>query len=218
MLEVKNLNLNIANKNLLNKVSFRILDSSILQILGKNGIGKTSFLKSLVNLLSKDSGDIFWGDKNITEFNTGYYNSISYLSHKNYLNELLTVKENLEYSYKILSNKFNKDDFIINLKNILEKLDISNKQNTAIWKLSQGQKRKVALARIFLSNKKLWILDEPFVSLDVNSQNVVWDFLVKHVTQNQGIVIFTSHQPVLNIAKDSNIKFSVLDLDKYKAS
>ena len=70
--------------------------------------------------------------------------------------------------------------------------------------------RKVALARIFLSNKKIWILDEPFVSLDIKSQEIIWDMIKTHLNK-KGLIIFTSHQNnYIN-----NIKINKLNLDNF---
>tara|TARA_R110000868_G_scaffold235421_1_gene489343 strand:- start:5488 stop:6135 length:648 start_codon:yes stop_codon:yes gene_type:complete len=212
MLEVKDLDIDISNKIILKNINFSVANSHVLQIVGKNGIGKTSFLKSLVNLLNPVSGAIFWNNKNILTEKSDYYSNICYLAHKNYLNESLTVQENLEYFYKLFNkdNINNKANFALLLQEVLNKLEVFHKRNTPAWKLSQGQMRKVALARIFLSNKKIWILDEPFVSLDIKSQEIIWDMIKTHLNK-KGLIIFTSHQNnYIN-----NIKINKLNLDNF---
>lgn len=210
MLEVKKLNIDISNKSILKNISFSLNYSQILQIIGRNGIGKTSFLKSLVNLLNPISGEIYWNSNNIKTNELDYVNNLSYLSHKNYLNESLTVQENLEYFNKLFESDFDLKKFNLNLKSILSKLNILNKRNTQVFKLSQGQKQKVSLARIFLSNKKLWILDEPLVALDANAKEIFWEIIKQHLDKS-GMVIFTSHQ---NDFID-NLDIKKLNLDEY---
>ena len=132
MLEVKDLDIDISNKIILKNINFSVANSHVLQIVGKNGIGKTSFLKSLVNLLNPVSGAIFWNNKNILTEKSDYYSNICYLAHKNYLNESLTVQENLEYFYKLFNkdNINNKANFALLLQEVLNKLEVFHKRNT----------------------------------------------------------------------------------------
>lgn len=212
MFEVKNLQINISGKAILQNISFELNQCMILQIIGRNGVGKTSFLRSLVNLQEIGSGEIIWDKDNIESNNNKYINDLVYLSHKNYLNESLTVLENLEYFYKLFNHKekYKSDEFKKDLDIILNTIGMSHKKYSPVWKLSQGQRQKVSLARILMANKKLWILDEPFVSLDKDSVMIIWELIKKHLN-NKGLVIFTSHQN--DYLEDINI--DKLNLDNF---
>ena len=77
----------------------------------------------------------------------------------------------------------------------LQKMGLKNRAHLPLRVLSQGQKRRTALARLSVTNAKLWVLDEPFVALDAQSFNLLQDILVHHVAQG-GMLLYTSHQIV----------------------
>jgi heme exporter protein A len=107
------------------------------------------------------------------------------------LKEDLTPLENLSVSAAIVGQPMSLSVAMA----ALAKLGLRGREHLPLRVLSQGQKRRAALARLLSSTAKLWILDEPFVALDLAAQQVLTGVLNAHL-QNQGMVLLTSHQAV----------------------
>lgn len=175
--------------HLFQDLSFDVAAHQALLIEGSNGVGKSSLLRIIAGLASPASGTISYNQANIHTYLPDYTAHIHYLGHANGIRHELTIQENVLLACQLAGA----DDKQIN--DVLNLLALGEKKQTPVHALSAGQKRRVALARLWLIKKQLWVLDEPFTALDVNTQQLLQQKINSHV-QVGGMCILTSHQPV----------------------
>ena len=162
-----------------------------MRLEGKNGTGKTTLLRTICGLFAADSGEILWQGESIKKQDEAYRKELLYLGHNNAIKADLTALENLRINNSLAGEAATSHD----LMQALEKIGLYAFEDLPTRQLSQGQKRRVALARLILSKARLWILDEPFVALDVAAVELLQNIIAKHV-ENGGMVILTTHQEV----------------------
>ena len=163
----------------------------LLYVLGENGSGKSSLLRLIAGLLSPEQGDVCWGDEKITQLKDNYHASLFYLGHLNGLKDDLTAIENLQMNASLVGALINETHAL----KALEAMDIKKCAHLPVRVLSQGQKKRVALARLWLTQSTLWILDEPFAALDTISVERLTTHLSQHLCHG-GLAILTTHQNV----------------------
>jgi len=168
-------------------LSFELRPGEILKISGTNGTGKTSLLKIIAGLNSAESGSIFFKNNDINN-----KLNIFYLGHLNALSPELSCIENLNFLLELGTENFNSSYL-----DALSMVGLNNYENELVANLSAGQKRRVALAALFITPSKLWLLDEPFTSLDSKGIEIVENQIKKH-RDSGGLCILTTHQ-VCNI-------------------
>lgn len=162
-----------------------------LHVVGANGIGKTSLLRMLCGLAPVESGDILWNGVSIRSQRTAFQRDLCYLGHLNGLQESMTVHENLAFAAAL--GGFAPDAGQIPA--ILARFGVGGRQEHIVRHLSQGQKRRVALARLALSPATLWVLDEPFVAMDEAGIGMLTELIAQHLAEG-GLTVLTSHQSV----------------------
>ncbi len=177
-------------KRLFTALSFYLCPADVLLVEGPNGAGKSSLLRLLSGLKTPDEGGIFWNGKPIQALRSEYGNHLHYLGHTNGVKLGLTVIENLKLISQ-LSLTSSPPDYA----SLLDRLQLSADENTLVKFLSAGQKRRLALAKLFLFFKPLWLLDEPFTALDINIQALFLSHLNKHL-QMGGMAVISSHHPI----------------------
>lgn len=178
---------------LLNEISLVLNYGDVIRIEGNNGAGKTTLLKIITGMIHPDSGDISWENISIFKLKEDYHSKIIYLGHKLALKGDLTVSENLQfYSLLARGNKSN-----ITFEPIIDQLNLGNYSDVLVRNLSEGQKRRVALARLWHSDAKLWILDEPFTAIDYELKQQLIKLFDSHI-KNGGMILYTSHHDVIN--------------------
>ena len=189
MLEADNLECVRGDRRLFAGVGFRLEAGELLYLQGKNGAGKTSLLRMLIGLLPPEAGEIRWQGKPIgsDEFRA----DLCYLGHLNAIKEELTPLENLLAAARLADETLSEDDAL----DALEQVGLAGREDLACRYLSQGQKRRVALARLVKEKRPLWILDEPFVALDVAAVDWLAGIISGHL-QRGGLAVMTTHQQV----------------------
>ncbi|HVZ43696.1 MAG TPA: cytochrome c biogenesis heme-transporting ATPase CcmA [Ramlibacter sp.] len=197
-LEVRDLACIRGDRRLFDGVSFTLEPGALLFLGGANGAGKTSLLRLLCGLSPAESGDIRWNGKPIGEQAGAFRGELCYLGHQNALQEALTVEENLRF-LAALGGCTPPQGAI---PRALARLGLHRCERRFVRQLSQGQKRRVALARLLLTAATLWVLDEPFVALDTAAVKLVAGLLEEHLARG-GMAIYTSHQPVEIAARSS---------------
>jgi heme exporter protein A len=177
---------------LFKNVGFELNSGGLLYLLGENGSGKSSLLRILCGLLMPEEGEVFWDRKNVKESAENYLLNLTYIGHLNGLKDDLTAIENLQIAARLAGNDASEKKTLA----ALAAIGIARCANLPARVLSQGQKRRVALATLWITQSKLWILDEPFAALDAASTEVLASRLGEHMA-NGGMVIITTHQDVL---------------------
>jgi len=207
-LEVKNLQCIRGDRELFTNLSFRLERSQLMILEGRNGSGKTTLLRALCGLYLADQGEILWDGVTTKKQDELFRRELLYLGHFNSIKADLTVLENLRFN-TLLSGEKPKDE---ELMAAIDKIGLYAFEDNPSSQLSQGQKRRVALARLLLSKATLWILDEPFVALDVAAVKLLESVISDHVGKG-GMVILTTHQEV-PLTSGEIIKLSLNDLPK----
>jgi len=172
-------------------VSFELQAGQALHLEGDNGVGKTSLLRIVCGLSPADAGEVCWHDTTIQKNAAAFRSSLFYLGHGLSLKEELSALENLMSDAAVSGRSLSQ----IQALQALARMGLRGREHLPLRVMSQGQKRRTALARLLASQAPLWVLDEPFVALDVKAIDGLRGLLAEHVG-NGGLVLFTSHQPV----------------------
>ena len=177
-------------RQLFSDISVTIKPGRLLAVAGENGSGKTSLLRILCGLLSPDEGAVLWQGKDIRQLKELYSAQLTYIGHLNGIKDDLTPTENIKIS-ACLAGDDSSDEIV---PKALEAVGLGRSIHTLPTRvLSQGQKRRVALARLWLSTRPLWLLDEPFASLDAVATSYLTQRLQIHLS-NGGMVVVSTHQ------------------------
>lgn len=180
-------------RDLFDGLCLQVQPGEILRVEGRNGSGKTSLLRILAGLAMPVSGEVLWQGVPIRDVEAGYFHDLLYIGHKPGIKYELSAIENSCMSRALFGSRTENG-----IEEALYQIGLYGFEDMPAAMLSAGQKRRVALAQLFLTQAKLWILDEPYTSLDVAAVALLEERFRLHV-QAGGMLIMTSHQPV-NIA------------------
>ncbi len=196
LLDADNLSLIRGQRLLFKNLAFQLKAGQAIHLGGPNGSGKTSLLKVLTGVLTPDSGTVHILGKTVADFAGEDYQKILYLGHQTAIKHELTVLENLRFNSALF------DKIAVTNKQLaaaLSAVELSRFTEQLAGKLSAGQKRRLMLARLWLTMeeehtyKPLWLLDEPLTALDVRAVENLQELIDKHLSFGGG-VLFTSHQ------------------------
>ncbi len=190
-LEAKQLQCVRGDRELFSGLSFDLESKQLMILEGRNGSGKTTLLRTLCGLYSPDEGQVLWNGQSIKKQDEAFRRELLYLGHLNGIKADLTVLENLRINSLLAGDAVSDDT----LMKALDTIGLFAFEDFPSSQLSQGQKRRVALARLLVSQASLWVLDEPFVALDVAAVELLQSIIARHV-DNGGMVILTTHQEV----------------------
>ena len=194
MLLINNLSFFRDGNLIFENLNLSLGNGQITQIRGKNGSGKTTFIKVILNLLSSKTGEIFWEGQNINKNIFNFYNQITYIADHNTSSRKLSVLDNINFWKGLSSSNLSNDETLL----LLETFNLKKYLNTQTMYLSSGEVKKLELLRLILEQKKIWILDEPYNHLDDSSIEILNQTFVDH-TNNDGIILFASHyNPAVN--------------------
>jgi heme exporter protein A len=185
-------------------IGFRLDEGEALVVTGANGSGKSTLLRVLAGLLPIASGSFALQDHQGDEENPRPAEYMHYMGHLNGLKPALSVGENLGFWQKYCPNPS------ASVETALEEVALAGIAHVPAAYLSTGQKRRVAIARLLVSHKPVWIVDEPTSGLDKASENLFAKLIEKHLS-NGGIVVAATHQPlnlsnkVIKVTKSLNL-------------
>lgn len=169
-------------------INFSVRSGEALVVEGSNGSGKTSLLRILCGFNLPSEGMITWCDTPIDEHES-YQQQISFIGHQSGVKLDLTVLENLIFAQRMVGSNHSVSD----IKEIIRRVGLSKQKNVLTRKLSAGQKRRVALARLQLESRQIWVLDEPLTALDKQFVIEFQEVLKDHLDQN-GMLLLTTHR------------------------
>jgi len=189
MLEASNLECVRGEKSLFRGLSFRLESATCLMVQGTNGSGKTSLLRMLCGLSQPAHGEIRWNGEPIGKLAEDYRGELLYCGHAGAVKDDLTALENARLSATLAGEPVDEQA----ARAALRQLGLKGREDLPARVLSAGQKRRVALTRLLLETRKLWVLDEPLTALDKAAVANLGGVIDAHLAGG-GIAVLTSHQ------------------------
>lgn len=187
----RNLAFSRNDRYLFRDLEFDLDPGQVLQVEGHNGAGKTTLLRILCGLTLPAEGEILWDGENIRNILTDFNTELAYVGHLAGLKEDLTPYENLEVTWSFVRRREGIEPI-----DALDRVKLPpGHEDNPVRTLSAGQRRRVALARLLLSDAKLWIIDEPFTALDRDGRRLVEELVSEHAG-NGGMAVLTTHHSV----------------------
>ena len=177
------------NRTLFRDLNFELKLGTLVHVRGSNGSGKTSLLRMLCGLTPPTSGKICWDDEDIRQLREDYAAQITYIGHHPAIKDDLSALENLQTSQILAGQPVS----VTQALGALATVGLKDRANLPVRVLSQGQRRRVALARLWLCDRLLWVLDEPFNALDVDATALLERHIEAHLGRG-GMTVLTAHQ------------------------
>jgi heme exporter protein A len=187
LLSANNLTCIREERLLFEALNLDISAGDIVQIEGPNGAGKTSLLRILAGLSQPYDGNVYFHDTNINQHRESFHQDLLYLGHLPGVKDEMTAQENLEFNLAL--HGLNSET----AEHTLAKANLLGFEDALAAHLSAGQHRRIALARLWQSQAKIWILDEPFTAIDKLGVEKLEQLFLQHAN-NGGCVVLTSHQ------------------------
>ena len=172
---------------LFRELSFNALAGQVIQIKGSNGSGKTTLLRVICGLNDNYRGTLKWFNKPIQNNQDDFYSSLIYLGHRVGVNKVLTPVENLRWSVGLRENVTSDSIY-----EALAEIGLRGFEDSQCFSLSAGQQQRVSLSKLLLGTAVIWILDEPFTTLDVDGVQLLEKLLGDHARKG-GVALVTTH-------------------------
>lgn len=201
MFEALNLSCVRDERTLFSGLSFTVEPTEMVQIEGRNGAGKTSLLRILAGLSSPDAGEVRWQGVNTRRQRDVFHQQLLYLGHQPGVKSVLTAFENLAFYQSVNRQSVNRKGDADAIYQALENVGLPGYEDVTVAQMSAGQQRRVALARLWLSDAPLWILDEPLTAIDKEGVATLIALFEQH-TQQGGMVLLTTHQDLQGMSRD----------------
>ncbi|MDA1371168.1 MAG: cytochrome c biogenesis heme-transporting ATPase CcmA [Proteobacteria bacterium] len=170
-------------------LNFSVTEGQVLQVKGSNGSGKTTLLRILCGLNDAYRGTIRWYGRAIESQAEEFYAALLYMGHRVGVNKVLSPLENLRWTCS-LQQQVDTDELMV----ALAEVGLRGFEESQCYTLSAGQQQRVSLARLLISNAKLWILDEPFTTLDSLGVKQLEALLRGHADEGGAVIVTTHHQ------------------------
>ncbi|MEP7183404.1 MAG: cytochrome c biogenesis heme-transporting ATPase CcmA [Betaproteobacteria bacterium] len=191
MLEALDLAARRGLARLFSGLSFRVEPGHALVVTGANGTGKTTLLRMLAGLSTPSAGEILWNGARVAPFAPAVRTAIAFAGHLPALKDELTAEENLA-SLTALAGVASTRDAI---RRALDAVSLTRQSALPARVLSQGQRRRIGLARLSLLARPLWILDEPVTALDAAGTSLLAQLVADHLHRG-GTAVAATHAPL----------------------
>ena len=187
MIEVQNLSFARGNHLILKNINLQVHAGEVMVLRGPNGHGKTTLLSNIAKMIEPLEGKIFYQGEEIDDYTAS--KTFLFIGENSFAFDQLTLDQNIDYWLAIHNVKFSKSIREQSIQYLFQGVNLKKKY----YQLSFGQKKKLQLLLLMLVNKPVWILDDPFNGLDIDSINKITTLILKK-KQNNGIVIIATHQ------------------------
>lgn len=177
------------DRTLFSGLGFGVDIGEALIIEGRNGTGKTTLLRAICGIRRPDEGEILWDGESIERLGPDYHRHVAYVGHNDGVKRELTAAENLRMARALGS------EGRLSIAETLTRVRLAGFEDVPASNLSAGQRRRLALARLLVTDSLLWVLDEPFTSLDRHGIGIVEELMTAHVAHG-GMLVMTSHHEV----------------------
>ncbi len=192
-LEARSLHCRRGGRDLFRNVEFSLGAGDFLFVKGENGCGKTTLLRALCGLTRPAAGAVLWRGQPIAAYDA-FVGALLYIGHREAVKDELTPLENLEVHGGLRGESHTEHA----REQALSRVGLAGYEDIPVRYLSQGQRRRCALARLVLSQATLWILDEPYNALDRGAVGWLSGLVREHLGRG-GMVVATSHQPIEDV-------------------
>lgn len=173
---------------LFEKLDVGVSSGQLLQVEGRNGAGKTTLLRILAGLMWPQDGQVLWRGQPLSRVREQFAADIIYLGHRTGIKTSLTPLENLHFWARLRGEV---DETV--LREALWRVGLKGFDTVPCGQLSAGQQRRAALARLFVSPARLWILDEAFTAIDKRGVQELETWLLDKVDAGGAIILTTHH-------------------------
>lgn len=190
-LETRELSVQRGERMLFRDLRMQLHAGQAVFVVGPNGAGKTTLLRALSGLTLPAQGSIHWCGQDITELREEYCTQLLYMGHRSGNKDELSCQENLEVNVGLAGRHSSLEERYA----ALAEVGLGGLEEMPARYLSQGQQRRLSLARLILTRAVLWVLDEPFNALDTQAMNWLTGRLERHLADG-GLAVFTSHYDV----------------------
>ena len=205
MLEALDLAAQRGSLRLFSALSFRVEAGTALIVTGANGAGKTTLLRILAGLSTPTEGRVRWQGNDVPPHAERLRENVTYCGHLPALKDELTAEENLAALVDLAGEVATPAA----LRDALSRVELGGQARLPARALSQGQRRRVGLARLVLTRRPLWLLDEPTTALDAAGVALVTQLLCAHL-QRGGLSVIATHQALdLPSAKVSSLALAL---------
>ena len=189
--ETKSLTKSFGNVIAVNDISFSVKTGEIFGFLGPNGAGKSTTMMILTTLLKPTSGQALISEFNVMSDAKKVRENIGYVQQETTVDEYLTGRENLLLQAKL--NHIPKKEINKRIDDILELIELSDKQNESVVTYSGGMRKRLDIAGGLLHRPKVLFLDEPTVGLDIQTRRKIWEYIKKIHTEFNMTIFLSTH-------------------------